>query len=347
MDRFHSIRRYMLMSEGDWFSYFMDMSEPILSKNAADIKVVKLNRLLELSIRTSVSRNDIFRDDVRCDIKSNDLNKMMFRFCFSPALSSSFLKKTRKGATCVVLHRIMLHDIRESIIGGDFQPSTLANASSLFSGGSMSNNDDKLMALTGIDAFALDYKVEWPASIIFTGRNVIRYQLIFRLLFKLKVVESHLNKAWKEQMLLRELDLGNAHNESLMLRQKMLQFLESLLFYVFYEVIEPNWCRFMKNVREAKTVDSVLQANENFLRSTLEMCLLTNKKRVESLFKVLSTCEGYAMFVSRYTSDWKVFNFKNETTEMDDEKGKEKDWGTARRRKVLEVFLFSFFCLLL
>ncbi len=41
--------------------------------------------------------------------------------------------------------------------------------------------------LTGIEAFALNYKVQWPASIIFTGRNVIRYQLIFRFLFKLKV----------------------------------------------------------------------------------------------------------------------------------------------------------------
>ena len=78
MHRFESIGKYMLLQCGDWFCYFMDMAQNILIKNAIDIKKTKLDRLLELSMRTSnSSKNDPFKDDVCCDIKNKDLNKMI------------------------------------------------------------------------------------------------------------------------------------------------------------------------------------------------------------------------------------------------------------------------------
>ena len=167
------------------------------------------------------------------------------------------------------------------------------------------------MRLTGIEAFALNYKVEWPASIIFTGRNVIRYQLIFRFLFKLKFVERQLKTSWKNQMGLRELNLFNTHNQSLMLRHKMLSFINSLLFYISYQVIEPNWNEFMNKIRHNKTVDSLLSSQETFLRITLEQCLLTNRDRIDQLFKILICCEGYSNFVNRYTCVWKIYEINN------------------------------------
>lgn len=163
--------------------------------------------------------------------------------------------------------------------------------------------------LTGLEAFALNYKVQWPASIIFTGRNVIRYQLIFRFLFKLKFVARELKESWKQQMSLRELNLFGTHNAALMLRHKMMSFIDSLLFYISFQVIEPKWNEFMKNINcgNTKTVDALLQAQETFLRTTLEQCLLTNKDRIDSLFKILICCQQYAHFVRRYTSDWKIY----------------------------------------
>ncbi|ETO30286.1 spindle pole body component 97, partial [Reticulomyxa filosa] len=320
MDRFRSIRRFMLLSEGDWFEYFLDMADPILSINACEIKVVKLNRLLELSIRTSISKNDPFKDDLCCDIKNRDLNKMIeelkfdWNFCLLSVMESA----------------------DDGAIGKEKAEENGGINIGIGNGAGEDHNDKTVSSLTGIQAFALDYQVKWPCSIIFTGRNVARYQLIFRLLFKLKCVERQLKTAWKQQMSLRELNLGNAHNSSLMLRQKMLQFLESLLFYVFYQVIEPNWHQFISHVIKANTVDAVLQLQEEFLRSTLDMCLLTSKTRVEvllyfcifvlyfpflvslilyqklkcvqSLFRVLTTCENYANYVSRYTSDWQIYN---------------------------------------
>lgn len=106
-------------------------------------------------MRTSISsKNDPFKDDVCCDIKNKDLNKMI----------------------------MLLHDIRNK------QAPEVG-----LSGGSGSGSLGKGSTLTGIEAFALNYKVQWPASIIFTGRNVIRYQLIFRFLFKLKVESTFLS----------------------------------------------------------------------------------------------------------------------------------------------------------
>lgn len=285
MTRFQSIGRYMLLQCGDWFTYFIDMAQEILMKNAIDIKKTKLDRLLELSMRTSnSSKNDPFKDDVCCDIKNKNLNKMI----------------------------LLLHDLRND--------KTNANnpENNIHRDNNNNSNNNNLMSLTGIETFALNYKVEWPASIIFTGRNVIRYQLVFRFLFKLKFVERELNTAWKQQMGLRELNLFNAHNSSLMLRHKMLSFIHSLLFYISYQVIEPNWREFMNKIKfggsvrnvspsQNNTVDSLLSDQEYFLRTTLEQCLLTNRARIDSLFKILICCEGYSNFVKRYTSDWKIY----------------------------------------
>ena len=298
MDRFRSIQRYMLLSEGDWFEYFIDMSESILNQNAADIKIVKLNRLLELSIRTSVSKNDIFKDNVCCDIKNKDLNTTLAKlhdlkndFMINKNNSTNIPTASSTGTTATATTTSILNR---------------TNNTSLHAKG--------LMSLSGMQAFALDYKVEWPASIIFTGRNVTRYQLIFRLLFKLKIVERQLKIAWKQQMCLRQFNLKTFHNKSLLLRQKMLQFIESLLFYIFYEVIEPNWCQFILKISKSNTVDALLQLQDDFLRTTMHMCLLTDNKQVESLFSVLSACEGYATYISRYTADWKI-NFEIKSSE--------------------------------
>eukprot|EP01083_Nonionella_stella_P009862 28230_1 len=268
MDRFASISKYMLLECGDWFCYFMDMAQSILLCPAADIKKTKLDRLLELSFRTSnSSRNDPFKDDVCCDIKNSDLNTMI----------------------------MMLHDIRDDKYDENTNPNANSNA---------------LMRLSGIEAFALSYKVQWPASIIFTGRNLIRYQLIFRFLFKLKFVSRQLAASWKSQMSFRELNLHHTHNACLMLRHQMLSFMDSLLFYISYQVIEPNWNRFIHSTQNTiKTVDSLLSAQEVFLTHTLQECLLTHKESIQLLFKILCAAQQYSNFIKRYTSDYQnIFN---------------------------------------
>ncbi len=125
----------------------------------------------------------------------------------------------------------------------------------------------------------------------------------------LQFVARQLKESWKRQMSLRELQLFNTHNASLMLRHKMLSFIDSLLFYISFQVIEPKWNDFMKNIEcgAAKTVDALLSAQETFLRTTLEQCLLTNPERIDSLFKILICCQQYSNFVRRYTSDWKIY----------------------------------------
>ncbi len=68
-------------------------------------------------------------------------------------------------------------------------------------------------------------------------------------------------------MSLRELNLSNSHNQSLMLRHKMLSFIHNLLFYISYEVTEPNLKQFKNNNNKNncfKTVDSLLSAQEIF-----------------------------------------------------------------------------------
>ena len=51
----------------------------------------------------------------------------------------------------------------------------------------------------GLDAFAFDYAVTWPVSLVLSRNAIVKYQLIFRHLFHCKHVERQLSTSWLSQ----------------------------------------------------------------------------------------------------------------------------------------------------
>lgn len=45
---------------------------------------------------------------------------------------------------------------------------------------------------SGLEAFSLDYKVDWPVGLVINRYVIERYQMIFRHLFYCRHVERHL-----------------------------------------------------------------------------------------------------------------------------------------------------------
>lgn len=60
------------------------------------------------------------------------------------------------------------------------------------------------------------------------------------------------------------------------LRQRMLHFLQNLLYYMQVEVIEPHYHRLVSQLGQAKTVEDVIHVHDEFLNTMLSGCLLTN-----------------------------------------------------------------------
>ena len=141
------------------------------------------------------------------------------------------------------------------------------------------------------------------------------YQLLFRHLFYAKYVERRLVGIWLDHQALRELQsLRGALGGTFLLRQRMLHFVQNLIYYVMLEVIEPNWIEFEKELlspdsKEERSVDDMSAAHTLFLRKTLEACLMTNRDVLSALTKLLGTC-------LLFTNEMKTFM---QATKLDDE----------------------------
>ena len=82
---------------------------------------------------------------------------------------------------------------------------------------------------------------------------------------------------------------------SLLLRQRMLHCVQNLIYYMMFEVIEPNYLEMEAGIvspaaQKDQTVDDILAVHNHFLERTTEACLLTNSALVCALTRLLRTC---------------------------------------------------------
>lgn len=167
--------------------------------------------------------------------------------------------------------------------------------------------------LTGIEALTLDFQyVPFPVSLILSHRAVSSYQLLFRHLFFVKHVERRLVGTWLDHQSMKEFQsLRKSLCPTFGLRQRMLHFIQNLVYYMMFEVIEPNWQMMENSISSGKkksgnsgfgfstaddegnndqTVDDILSMHNEFLRRTLKDCLLTNGDLIRTLTKLMTTC---------------------------------------------------------
>ena len=120
---------------------------------------------------------------------------------------------------------------------------------------------------------------------------MIKYQILFRHLFFCKHVELQLCRVWLQMQTTKELEIRAAMGHSYSLRQRMIHFVQNLLYYVSVEVLEQHWHELDKKIRTVKTIDEVMEHHNNFLDTCLKECLLTNP--------VLRCVEDVASWINR------------------------------------------------
>lgn len=162
----------------------------------------------------------------------------------------------------------------------------------------------KTGSVSGFEAFALDYSVGWPTSLIVSRMEIVKYQFIFRYLFYCRYVERELSKCWMTQARAKRRVGGgpNLFVRSFALRNRMLQFVRGLLYYTTADVLEPNWGAFERGVRRANTVDELMREHSQFLDSSVEQSLLSNEWHLRVLKNVCETCVSFAGYTERVGS---------------------------------------------
>uniref|UniRef100_H2ZE08 Gamma-tubulin complex component n=1 Tax=Ciona savignyi TaxID=51511 RepID=H2ZE08_CIOSA len=77
--RLRSVKSYFLLNDGDFLLHFMDLTESEMKMPMEDIMPNRLETLLELAIRTSMSDRDPYKDDLKIVLLNYDLITQLVR----------------------------------------------------------------------------------------------------------------------------------------------------------------------------------------------------------------------------------------------------------------------------
>jgi gamma-tubulin complex component 2 len=73
-----------------------------------------------------------------------------------------------------------------------------------------------------------------------------------------------------------------------LLRARMLSFVQQILAFATFEVLEPNWRMLETKLAKVTTVDQLLRDHVDFLDTCLKECMLTSSKLLRVSFLSLS-----------------------------------------------------------
>jgi len=283
------MKRYFLLDQGDFFVHFLDMAEEELLQEMGDVSRGRVQNWMALSIQ--MSGGNVGDDDhSSAGWYSNQANSGK-AIDIASSLTGAF------ATDSLISHLDALHAISGGIVTNEVK----TPSRQVYGGANK--------GLTGVEAFMLDFHtVPFPLSLILSRHSIANYQLMFRHLFFAKHVERRLVGTWLDHQVIKEYnslrkDLGKTY----FLRQRMLHFMQNFVYYMMFEVIEPNYLQMenklvgrMENeddinsdlcdLPKQRTVDEVLTEHNAFLQKTLNECLLSNRDLVRTLTKLMTTC---------------------------------------------------------
>eukprot|EP00633_Aureoumbra_lagunensis_P008669 CAMPEP_0197307028 /NCGR_PEP_ID=MMETSP0891-20130614/4464_1 /TAXON_ID=44058 ORGANISM="Aureoumbra lagunensis, Strain CCMP1510" /NCGR_SAMPLE_ID=MMETSP0891 /ASSEMBLY_ACC=CAM_ASM_000534 /LENGTH=810 /DNA_ID=CAMNT_0042790001 /DNA_START=228 /DNA_END=2657 /DNA_ORIENTATION=+ len=167
-------------------------------------------------------------------------------------------------------------------------------------------DEDEDSMLLCADAIELDLQVKWPASILVPSKCLIKYQLIFRHVFRIKRLERSLLQVWSNHMatniLLENKSSGLRAKlaKPFHLRHRMLHFIQNYAYYLMFEVIETRHTHLRDTIDASSTLDDATANHDRFLDLVLRDCLLTNHSLFALLAQLTDICERFTIAARRF-----------------------------------------------
>lgn len=240
MDHFKAIKRYLLLGQGDFIKYLMDLMENELNKPANQVFYHNLQSLMDAAIRVTNAQYE--NEDI---IKRLDLRLMYV------------------------------------------SPSEL-----------------------GWDVCCLDYKFDGPLKTIFTEENSLRYMRIFNHLWRVKRMEYTTCGVWKQLMkssrqfasipgkksnkrhiqlskYISHLEISDMIHICFTMSNEMTKFVQSVNYYIMFEVLECSWSDLLNKLAEAKDLEQILEAHDDSLLKILTRLHLDGHETSQELAKQL------------------------------------------------------------
>ncbi|EDW06103.2 gamma-tubulin complex component 2 homolog isoform X1 [Drosophila mojavensis] len=278
MGHLQSVKRYLLLNQGDFTMQFMDACEDELAKNVDLVLPMTLENLLGLTLRLSSARSDPYKDDLHCELLTYDLVTQMSKIMNQ---QEEYWKTTDR------------------------------------------------LDLSGLECFAFTYEVKWPVSLVLNHIAITKYQMLFRQLFYCKHVERQLCKIWKENSIAKKFSplAAELYRSAFTLRQRMMNAVQNLEYYMMIEIIEPNWHIFIEKMKKVENVDMVLSLHQDFLDLCLKNCMLTETSHLNrAIFKLCKICLKFCEFIQRSQRLFRDAELKSMVCDSSDENTDQSDY---------------------
>ncbi|KAF9234202.1 Spc98 family-domain-containing protein [Melanogaster broomeanus] len=273
--RLRSLKHYFFLSQSSFLTHLLDLAHTELKKPAKSASIVKLQSLLDLAL---TGEDSLFREDLKASIASTGLYEWLLK-----VISVS------------------------GVIGGE-EGEGAPDSAREDSKKDRDRDKDEKKPMIAIDALALDYTVKFPLSLVISRKTILRYQLVFRFLLHLKNVEQSLGSMWIEQKggpwrksVPEHPEFEQWRLRVVLLRARMLAFVQQILAFVTFEVLEPNWRSLEAKLAKVTTVDQLLRDHVDFLDTCLKECMLTSAKLLRAYSRMIVTCSTFALYSSSFT----------------------------------------------
>jgi len=146
-------------------------------------------------------------------------------------------------------------------------------------------------------------------SLVISRKTILQYQLLFRFLLHLKHAEQTLSSMWIEQKTSPWRASVSHHPEFekwrlrvFLLRARMLAFVQQILAFVTFEVLEPNWRNLEIKLAKVTTVDQLLRDHSDFLDTCLKEAMLTSARLLSAYSRMITTCSTFAVYSAKFTA---------------------------------------------
>jgi gamma-tubulin complex component 2 len=106
----------------------------------------------------------------------------------------------------------------------------------------------------------LSFDAKFPTNLILSKKSLTKYQIIFRHLLKCKHLERQLVSSWLQDKNDRAARFSSPesfkHVKSKIssLRARMVHFIQSIAYYIYFEVLCPHWDSMAKGVQSVSFI---------------------------------------------------------------------------------------------
>ncbi|KAG2453505.1 hypothetical protein HYH02_001725 [Chlamydomonas schloesseri] len=302
-----SVKHFFLLDQGDVLASIMEVADEELSKPAKAINRTRLQSLLEMAIKMSSAASDPHADSLGFEMDPRPLDVLARAVAASTSASAAGPLDGSRGPSFSAALDTPYGTPGPASRGGAASSSAAGAAAAAVTPGGSRLLGPRDQDLPGWDLFLPTIKLDWPATLVVGGEELLQYQLLFKHMWGLKRVERQLEATWLRLQGAKRLPRPRGaapaaevrRNKQLAVAHALCQQLyftvQELLRYSTLDVLEPLWEALEAGIaHRAADADQVIALHREFLRAARSGLLLDQPRALGCMLGLQAAAAGFA-----------------------------------------------------